>query len=147
MRNPGRRWCAVKAKANPTSREVARARQNPRAKDPHRLLPRQRGLPRAGRRDPKPEGVDRPKGGKGQGKEGRKGPKEEGAQAGKREDGAQTERWAIRADDWRGKMISLEELGDYNGSGESLLVFARDDKEADVAIARWPNLVPCAHRS
>ena len=42
---------------------------------------------------------------------------------------------ALRAEDWTGKLITVEELGAYQGSGESLLVGAKDVNQAMIAEA------------
>ena len=40
--------------------------------------------------------------------------------------------WRLRPEDWNGKIVTLEELAEYKGQGESLLLVAKDKEEAEV---------------
>ena len=42
---------------------------------------------------------------------------------------------ALRADDWHGKLLSFEDLGDYAAAGESVVVEVRDSSQASIAQA------------
>ena len=40
--------------------------------------------------------------------------------------------WRLRPEDWTGKAVTMEELAEYKGKGESLFILAKDKEEAEV---------------